>query len=113
MLKRCTHHNDLLVCVLCREPIELERAKTDGDGKGVHEECLVQKMIFDGRAKMSKLPPHLVERDKEKCCSVCGTIFKPDGQVSISKAFMVHLRKKHIPVLAVTKVTKSKSAQTR
>ena len=28
-------------CSLCNEPVELETAKTDEDGKVVHEECYV------------------------------------------------------------------------
>jgi len=109
MPKRCRHHNSLLICVLCSEPVDVRTAKTDAYGRAVHEECIVQKMVSDGRAKTPKLPPHLVQRNSEKCCSVCGAIFKPDGEVSILKAFVAHVRKDHIPAPAVT-ISKPKSA---
>ena len=28
-----------LVCSICEKPVALETAKTDGDGKAVHEHC--------------------------------------------------------------------------
>jgi hypothetical protein len=37
--------SDQLICAICREPVNLESAKTDDDGNGVHEECYVEKMI--------------------------------------------------------------------
>jgi hypothetical protein len=33
------------VCTICREFVPLEEAKTDGDGKPVHEECYVRGII--------------------------------------------------------------------
>jgi hypothetical protein len=44
---RKVHHvlSNHLVCAICREPVSLETAKTDDDGKGVHEECYVQKIV--------------------------------------------------------------------
>jgi hypothetical protein len=32
-------------CNICRKPIPIEEAKTDGDGKPVHEECYVKSFI--------------------------------------------------------------------
>jgi len=32
------------MCSLCNEPVELRTAKTDEDGKAVHEECYTLKM---------------------------------------------------------------------
>ena len=32
-------------CSICNERVELETAKTDEDGKAVHEDCYVQRMI--------------------------------------------------------------------
>ena len=32
-------------CSICRKPIPIEEAKTDGDGKPVHEECYVKSFI--------------------------------------------------------------------
>ncbi len=43
------HHHytftDQLICVICREPVDLRTAKADGDAKAVHKECCVQKTI--------------------------------------------------------------------
>jgi hypothetical protein len=36
------------MCSLCNEPVELESAKTDEDGKVVHEECYVLRMQMKG-----------------------------------------------------------------
>ncbi len=30
------------LCAICKEPVELERSKTDGDGHAVHEECYAE-----------------------------------------------------------------------
>lgn len=32
-------------CSICGEPVNLQTAKSDGDGKAVHEECYVQKIL--------------------------------------------------------------------
>ena len=32
-------------CSICNEPVELETAKTDEDGKAVHEDCYVGRMM--------------------------------------------------------------------
>jgi hypothetical protein len=32
-------------CSICNEPVELETAKTDQDGKAVHEECYVSRIM--------------------------------------------------------------------
>jgi len=32
-------------CKICNEPVELETAKTDEDGKAVHEDCYGQRMM--------------------------------------------------------------------
>jgi hypothetical protein len=48
---------------------------------------------------MTKLPPHLVLTDNDNYCSVCGTSFKRDSRVSISKVFIIHLRKDHPRVI--------------
>ena len=41
-----------LLCALCSKPLAIEHAKTDADGKAVHEECYFQqlrlKRIKDG-----------------------------------------------------------------
>lgn len=31
-------------CSLCHEPVSLETAKADHDGKAVHEDCYAQKL---------------------------------------------------------------------
>jgi hypothetical protein len=33
-------------CSICYEPLDLKTAKTDEDGKGVHEECYVDRMLY-------------------------------------------------------------------
>ena len=38
------------LCVICREPVALETAKTDDDGQATHEECYVEKI-------RGKIPP--------------------------------------------------------
>ena len=32
------------LCVVCREPVSLEAAKTDDYGQAIHEECYVEKI---------------------------------------------------------------------
>jgi hypothetical protein len=34
-------------CSICNEPVDLKTAKTDEDGKSVHEECYVDRMRRD------------------------------------------------------------------
>ena len=41
-------------CSICNEPVELKTAKTDEDGKAVHEDCYVQRMM---RLKEITPPP--------------------------------------------------------
>lgn len=45
-LRRIFHHSHACepTCPICREPVKLETAKADEDGKPVHEECYSQKM---------------------------------------------------------------------
>ena len=38
------------LCVICRESVTLETAKTDDDGQAIHEECYVEKI-------RGKIPP--------------------------------------------------------
>src|SRR5215469_5262052 len=50
---------DQLTCAICREPVNLETAKTNEDGDGVHEDCYVQNMIrtdpeFDQRVEFTQ-----------------------------------------------------------
>jgi hypothetical protein len=37
-------HAGLPDCSICNEPVDLKTAKTDEDGKGVHEECYVDRV---------------------------------------------------------------------
>ena len=32
-------------CAICQEPVRLETAKTDEDGKPVHEDCYLQRLM--------------------------------------------------------------------
>src|SRR5271169_1098354 len=45
----------------------------------------------------SKLPPRLIADGDLKHCSVCGYLFQPDLQPSMSVAFADHLSKAHQP----------------
>ena len=41
-------------CAICNEPVKLETAKADGEGRAVHEECYVEKHCLqkaDGAAR--------------------------------------------------------------
>jgi hypothetical protein len=63
---RSVHHilSDQLICAICREPVNLETAKTDDGGKGVHEECYVQKIVRnDGELGQRKLTSEGKNRD--------------------------------------------------
>ena len=42
---RFIHKLRLPHCAICNEPVELETAKTDEDGKAVHEECYVGRIM--------------------------------------------------------------------
>ena len=35
----------ILVCSICREPVGVETAKTDENGKPVHEDCYIQLLL--------------------------------------------------------------------
>lgn len=45
-LRRIFHHSHTCepTCPICHEPVKLERAKADEEGKPVHEECYARKM---------------------------------------------------------------------
>ena len=51
---RFIHTLRLPNCSICNEPVELITAKTDEDGKAVHEDCYVQRMM---RLKEVTPPP--------------------------------------------------------
>jgi hypothetical protein len=36
------------ICSICNEPVEINTAKTDEDGKAIHEECYVMIIIRKG-----------------------------------------------------------------
>jgi hypothetical protein len=42
-----------------------------------------------------KMAPHLIERDGQKACSLCGAVLRANGEVTISKAFIAHVRSEH------------------
>jgi hypothetical protein len=48
---RFIHTLRLPKCSICNEPVELETAKTDEDGKAVHEEC------YAGRMRLKEITP--------------------------------------------------------
>lgn len=38
-------HRGKPICSICGEPVNLQTAASDEDGKAVHEECYVQKIL--------------------------------------------------------------------
>ena len=52
-LLRFIHDIRFPKCSICNEPVELEAAKTDEDGRAVHEECYMRRM----RLKQVTPPP--------------------------------------------------------
>jgi hypothetical protein len=42
---RLNHATPILQCAICDKSISLGHAKTDGDGKAVHEDCLVPRTV--------------------------------------------------------------------
>jgi hypothetical protein len=44
-LLRFIHDVRLPKCSICNEPVEIKTAKTDEDGKAVHEDCYVGRMM--------------------------------------------------------------------
>ena len=44
MSQKVSRHAGLPNCSICNGPVDLRVAKTDEDGKGVHEECYVRRM---------------------------------------------------------------------
>jgi hypothetical protein len=43
-----------LHCRICRKPVPLETAKTDGEGQAVHEECYVIRVARESAACRTK-----------------------------------------------------------
>jgi hypothetical protein len=43
-------------CAICNEPVVLQRAKYDEDGKAVHEECYLKKISGLIPPKLRKAP---------------------------------------------------------
>jgi len=41
------------ICAICRQPVSLENAKTDNDGKAVHESCYARQMKSDGHNRQN------------------------------------------------------------
>jgi hypothetical protein len=50
--------------------------------------------------RMKKLAPHIIERDKNKCCSECGLLLQPTEEKTLSKVFVEHVRNAHKPTPA-------------
>lgn len=83
-------------CPVCNLAVPLETAKTDEQGRAVHEQCYFSAVSDDRKLKLiPKMGPHLIERDGQKMCSHCSVAFGADGAVSISRAFAAHIRKDH------------------
>jgi uncharacterized protein YlaI len=43
------------VCPMCNEAVEIKTAKTDHDGKAIHEECYVRSL--EAKKKLFLVPP--------------------------------------------------------
>ncbi len=46
-------------CIICNEPVRLQRANTDENGKIVHEQCYVDKVKSKFRTTQPHRPPSL------------------------------------------------------
>jgi hypothetical protein len=62
-----------VVCSICSIPLPLETSRTDEDGRGVHEECYVRKIVSRFRTASSlQLPENwlnsVVLRFQRKFC---------------------------------------------
>ena len=44
------------LCTICHEPLKIETAKTDEDGRAVHEQCYVDKSSGKFPPKSRKAP---------------------------------------------------------
>jgi hypothetical protein len=53
--------NNRPVCSLCNEAVEIETAKTDADGKAIHEECYLA-----GLSKQTSRDRRRITDEKEK-----------------------------------------------
>jgi hypothetical protein len=60
-----------------------------------HAREVREKKALSGFAKRAAPVPHLIPDGNLKCCSVCGYLFQPDVQPSMSVAFADHLFKAH------------------
>jgi hypothetical protein len=47
-------HTLSVPCTLCNNPVRLERAGTDQDGKPVHEQCYLKKLIVEAQASKNR-----------------------------------------------------------
>ena len=60
-----------LFCRICGKPVSVETAKTDGDGKAIHEECYVLKVklenatddAHDGKESATETRPWKVDAE--------------------------------------------------
>jgi hypothetical protein len=49
-------HN-VLHCTICHQPVPVETAKTDGNGRAIHEECYLMSLTADTAAsRMNSIP---------------------------------------------------------
>ena len=49
-------HN-VLHCTICHQPVPVETAKTDGNGRAIHEECYLMSLTADAAAtRMNSIP---------------------------------------------------------
>ena len=74
------HERPLFLCSICNGALELEKAKTDDDGKPVHEECYANKIILKRSIRPPPLSQAIVTFLKssqahivQESCPVCGS----------------------------------------
>jgi hypothetical protein len=51
-------HN-VLRCTICHQPVPVETAKTDGNGRAIHEECYILSVTAEGAASRTGSIPRV------------------------------------------------------
>jgi hypothetical protein len=80
MSQKGSRHTGLPNCSICNEPVDLKTAKTDEDGKGVHEECNVDRMRRDPVTTLARMEMRCV------MCRSCGS----SNQTQFGSEIIIH-----------------------
>jgi hypothetical protein len=81
-------------CPVCHLSVPLETSKTDANGNAIHDHCYLFTLNREHEKTVRRIP-HLIERNRRRICSHCGTAFDGDGETSISTAFAAHVQAAH------------------